>query len=66
MKSKFFRKNVADSVPKCIMHFMVNKATESLQQELIAKLYKKELYEELMAESKYVIEKREKCIHVVK
>eukprot|EP00375_Theileria_parva_P002036 XP_764712.1 hypothetical protein [Theileria parva strain Muguga] len=60
------RKNVADSVPKCIMHFMVNKATESLQQELIAKLYKKELYEELMAESKYVIEKREKCIHVVK
>lgn len=48
------------------MHFMVNKATESLQQELIAKLYKKELYEELMAESKYVIEKREKCIHVVK
>ncbi|UKJ90168.2 dynamin GTPase [Theileria orientalis] len=60
------RKNVADAVPKCIMHFMVNKATESLQQELIAKLYKKELYDELMAESKCVIEKREKCIHVVK
>ncbi|AFZ79026.1 Dynamin central region domain containing protein [Theileria equi strain WA] len=60
------RKNVADAVPKCIMHFMVNKATESLQQELISKLYKRELYDELMAESKHVIERREKCLHVVK
>ncbi|KAK1937203.1 dynamin central region family protein [Babesia divergens] len=60
------RKNIADAVPKCIMYFMVNKAAESVQQELISQLYKKELYNELTAESKEIIEKRQKCIDTLK
>ncbi|GIX63590.1 dynamin-like protein, putative [Babesia caballi] len=60
------RKNIADAVPKCIMHFMVNKTTDSVQQELISHLYKKELYEELTAESKHIIERREQCIDTIK
>ncbi|GFE55062.1 dynamin central region family protein [Babesia ovis] len=60
------RKNIADAVPKCIMHFMVNKTTDSVQQELIAHLYKKELYDELTAESKHIIERREMCIENIR
>ncbi|KAK1443900.1 dynamin [Babesia gibsoni] len=60
------RKNVADAVPKCIMYFMVNKAVESVQQELISQLYKKELYDELTLESRDIIEKRKKCVETLK
>ncbi|GBE60914.1 dynamin central region family protein [Babesia ovata] len=60
------RKNIADAVPKCIMHFMVNKTTDSIQQELILHLYKQELYEELTAESKHIIQRREQCLESLK
>ncbi|CDR93905.1 dynamin central region family protein, putative [Babesia bigemina] len=60
------RKNIADAVPKCIMHFMVNKTTDSIQQELISHLYKQELYEELTAESKHIIQRREQCLESLK
>ncbi|EDO08560.1 dynamin central region family protein [Babesia bovis T2Bo] len=60
------RKNITDAVPKCIMHFMVNKTTESVHQELISQLYKKELYEELTAESKHIIERREMCVDSIR
>lgn len=33
-------RNVADMVPKAIMHFMVNKSKKGLHQHLIATLYK--------------------------
>ena len=36
----FFRKNVADAVPKAIMYFMVNTAKDVLQRELVAQLYR--------------------------
>ncbi|ORM41872.1 Dynamin-related protein DNM1 [Babesia sp. Xinjiang] len=62
----FFRKNIADAVPKCIMHFMVNRTTDSVQQELISNLYKKELYDELTAESSHIIERRERCVDTIR
>lgn len=34
------RKNIADLVPKSIMAFMVNRAKEVMQRELVSKLYK--------------------------
>lgn len=55
------RKNVKDSVPKSIMHFLVNKSKESLQNQLVARLYKEELFEELLEESPLIAQKRKEC-----
>lgn len=34
------KRNLADAVPKTIMHFMVNNTKRGLQQHLIQQLYK--------------------------
>ncbi|KAL5370135.1 putative dynamin-related protein [Cryptosporidium parvum] len=55
------RKNVADSVPKAIMYFMVNAAKEAIQRELVAKLYREEIFDDLLQEEKGIVEKRQQC-----
>ena len=42
IKSYFLivRKNIQDSVPKAIMHFLVNYVQDNLQSELVSHLYK--------------------------
>ncbi|KAH3731783.1 dynamin GTPase [Pelomyxa schiedti] len=55
------RKNVLDTVPKAIMHFLVNATKESLQNELVKALYKPEKFSELLAESPQVAQKRHLC-----
>lgn len=55
------RKNVQDSVPKTIMHFLVNQAKETMQNELVAHLYKEELFDELLEESPAIASRRAAC-----
>jgi replication fork clamp-binding protein CrfC len=52
------RKNIADSVPKSIMFFLVNKSKQDLQSELVRSLYKEELFEDLLKENEEVANKR--------
>lgn len=52
------RKNICDSVPKAIMHFLVNKSKLNLQSELVKELYKPELFEVLLKENEAVARAR--------
>lgn len=56
------RRNLQDSVPKAIMHFMVNNAQKSMQQYLIMNLYKEDLFNELMSEREDIVLARAKCV----
>merc|ERR1739845_294433 len=55
------KKNVADSVPKVIMSFMVAGLKDALHKECITKLYKEPLFAELLGEAPNVQERRSKC-----
>ncbi|CAO2815766.1 unnamed protein product [Amaranthus hypochondriacus] len=44
------RKNVEDSVPKAIMHFLVNHTKRELHNVFIKKLYRENLFEEMLQE----------------
>jgi len=59
------RKNIGDSVPKTIMHFLVNKSKESLGRTLVAQLYKEDRIEQLLHESGSLHTKRMKCLEAV-
>lgn len=50
---------VQDSVPKVIMHFLVNFIMKHLQMELVKRLYKIDDIENLVSESPKVIKKRQ-------
>ncbi|CAF0912552.1 unnamed protein product [Rotaria sordida] len=54
------RKNIQDSVPKAIMHFLVNYVKDQLQSELVASLYKTATHEhdELLDESGQIAQRR--------
>ncbi|GAB4823382.1 hypothetical protein N2152v2_010428 [Parachlorella kessleri] len=52
---------VLDSVPKVLMHFLVNTVQRGLQQHLIRTLYREELFGELMNEREDVAIKRQQC-----
>ncbi|EDV29743.1 uncharacterized protein TRIADDRAFT_20368 [Trichoplax adhaerens] len=60
------KKSIQDSVPKGIMHFLVNNVKKHLQSLLVERLYIKEEITELMEESPHVIEKRNRTIHMIK
>uniref|UniRef100_A0A8C5CS52 Dynamin-1-like protein n=1 Tax=Gadus morhua TaxID=8049 RepID=A0A8C5CS52_GADMO len=60
IKSYFLivRKNIQDSVPKAVMHFLVNHVKDSLQSELVGQLYKSGLLNELLTESEDMAQRR--------
>ncbi|KAK7246701.1 hypothetical protein RIF29_41571 [Crotalaria pallida] len=55
------RKNVEDFVPKAIMHFLVNNTKRELHNVFIKKLYRDNLFEEMLQEPDEVAMKRKRC-----
>ncbi|XP_020222360.1 dynamin-related protein 3A isoform X2 [Cajanus cajan] len=55
------RKNVEDLVPKAIMHFLVNNTKRDLHNVFIEKLYREDLFEEMLQEPDEVAMKRKHC-----
>ena len=60
------RKSIQDSVPKAVMHCLVNYVKEELQSELVSELYKTEAYDELMEEAPGMIARRREVSEMVK
>ncbi|EXC32997.1 Dynamin-related protein 3A [Morus notabilis] len=54
------RKNIEDSVPKAIMHFLVNHTKRELHNVFIKKLYRENLLEEMLAEPEEIASKRKR------
>ncbi|GLT98011.1 hypothetical protein SLE2022_155450 [Rubroshorea leprosula] len=52
------RKNIEDSVPKAIMHFLVNHTKRELHNVFIKKLYRENLFEEMLQEPEEIATKR--------
>lgn len=68
IKSYFYivRKSIQDSVPKAIMHFLVNFVKNNLQSELVTHLYKSDQVEELLNESVHISNRRKDAVDMLK
>lgn len=53
------------SVPKAVMHFLVNFVKERLQSELVGQLYKQPLLQELLIESQETAQQRTEVAHML-
>lgn len=60
------RKSIQDSVPKAIMHFLVNFVKNNLQSELVTHLYKSEQVEDLLNESEHISKRRKDAVDMLK
>ena len=56
---KIVKKNILDTIPKTIMHFLVNYVKDNIQNELVVHLYQPSEYEGLLKEAEYVTARRE-------
>ncbi|XP_031846881.1 dynamin related protein 1 isoform X3 [Nomia melanderi] len=68
IKSYFYivRKSIQDSVPKAVMHFLVNYVKDNLQSELVTHLYKSDHAELLLNESEHVAIRRKEAADMLK
>ncbi|MEQ2272671.1 Dynamin-1-like protein [Xenotaenia resolanae] len=68
IKSYFLivRKNIQDSVPKAVMHFLVNHVKDCLQSELVGQLYKTALLNDLLTESVDMAQRRNEAADMLK
>ncbi|XP_058501644.1 dynamin-1-like protein isoform X2 [Solea solea] len=68
IKSYFLivRKNIQDSVPKAVMHFLVNHVKDCLQSELVGQLYKQGLLNDLLTESEDMAQRRSEAADMLK
>ncbi|KAF7669869.1 hypothetical protein LDENG_00128920 [Lucifuga dentata] len=68
IKSYFLivRKNIQDSVPKAVMHFLVNHVKDCLQSELVGQLYKAALLDDLLTESEDMAQRRNEAADMLK
>jgi len=68
IKSYFLiiRKNIQDSIPKAIMHFMVNYVKDNLQSELVTHLYKHDQFADLLQESEHIAVRRREAAEMLK
>uniref|UniRef100_A0A665WIY1 Dynamin-1-like protein n=1 Tax=Echeneis naucrates TaxID=173247 RepID=A0A665WIY1_ECHNA len=68
IKSYFLivRKNIQDSVPKAVMHFLVNHVKDCLQSELVGQLYKTALLDDLLTESEDMAQRRTEAADMLK
>ena len=55
------RQTIHDLVPKAVMHLLVNYSRESVQNRLVAALYKEDLFGELLHEDENLAQERDKC-----
>nr|ATL63303.1 dynamin-1-like 2 protein [Nilaparvata lugens] len=60
------RKSIQDTVPKAIMHFLVNYIKDNLQSELVTHLYKSEKADELLSESELIAQRRKEASDMLK
>lgn len=60
------RETIRDQVPKAIMCLLVNYSKESVQNQLVQKLYKESLFDDLLYEDEALIQEREKCEKLLK
>ncbi|XP_059445286.1 dynamin-related protein 3A-like isoform X2 [Corylus avellana] len=54
------RKNIEDSIPKAIMHFLVNHTKREMHNVFIKKLYRENLFEEMLQEPDEIAMKRKR------
>ena len=54
-----------DSVPKAIMHFLVNFIKDNLQSELVGQLYKQTEIETLVKESSHIAQRRKEAAEML-
>lgn len=59
------RKSIQDSVPKAIMHFLVNDVKDNLQSELVASLYKTSKNDEILEESPHIATRRREATEML-
>lgn len=55
------RETIADTVPKAIMHLLVNHSKDAVQNRLVSELYKEDLFGDLLYEDDGIKKEREKC-----
>ncbi len=55
------KRTVSDLVPKAIMYNLVQFTKEELQRELLAELYKKEVFDDALKESDTTVQRRKEC-----
>lgn len=60
------RKNIGDLVPKSIIHFLVNRSKQTVQNELVRALYKEDMFDELLQENSEVAARRKACVEMIK
>lgn len=59
------RKSIQDSVPKAVMHCLVNYVKEDIQSRLVSELYRADAYDELMEENVEMISRRKEVSEMV-
>ena len=53
------RKNLLDSVPKAIMHFLVNSVRANIQEELVIELYREDEFADMLREADDAVRRRQ-------
>ncbi|CAH2267686.1 jg11414 [Pararge aegeria aegeria] len=68
IKSYFYivRKSIKDTVPKAVMHFLVNYVKDNLQSELVTHLYKSDQADSLLNESEHIAQRRKEAADMLK
>lgn len=68
IKSYFYivRKSIQDTVPKAVMHFLVNFVKDNLQSELVTHLYKADNADQLLDESEHIAQRRREAADMLK
>lgn len=68
IKSYFYivRKSIQDTVPKAVMHFLVNYVKDNLQSELVTHLYKADNADQLLNESEHIAQRRKEAADMLK
>ncbi|XP_023018189.1 dynamin related protein 1 isoform X2 [Leptinotarsa decemlineata] len=68
IKSYFYivKKSIQDTVPKAVMHFLVNYVKDNLQSELVTHLYKADNADKLLDESEHIAQRRREASDMLK